>query len=396
MAEDDVKTYKETIVEQKKDLEKLDKAISRQDELIDNAVKEFKKLIVEGAEKNKALISLQEETISSLRDVLKTQQETYNRADFINRQTKVKLIQSERAINQRTTVIKSKNEELEELRKTQKNHIAAHDADLKRYDKIIEEKIQQIAILEKEKMSIVGQLDFANAKVSLAYNDVISFRTEINKIRSVYEKLNENLEAEMRIKRENDEKQQAQIDSINESIRTIEENTKKLMQQLQVVGEVIENSVDVNEPPQITLKDNLITLKRGFYEEQKFIPKFDNPHIFGFSGSEDPSKLLEKQKKVTARKTVDLNYGSHLIFVYSDIVAEHFVGQQSVRVLRVVPLKRNKNHDIVHERFMKPLYFPVRTNRIEEINFILADEAGNLVKFASGRVQIGLHLKRVI
>ena len=44
---------------------------------------------------------------------------------------------------------------------------------------------------------------------------------------------------------------------------------------------------------------------------------------------------------------------------------------------------------------MKPLYFPIRTNRIEEINFILADEAGNLIKFASGCVQIGLHLKRV-
>ena len=165
---------------------------------------------------------------------------------------------------------------------------------MQKFDKIIEEKTKKIEALEKEKRTIVRELDFANAKVSLAYNDVIKFRTEIQEIRNFNEKMNETLESEMRAKREDDEGQQAQIDNINEWIKTIEENTKNVMEQLKVVGEVIENSVDINEPPEIVLKENLVSIKKGYYEDQKFISKFDNPNIFGFLGSEDPSKLLQK------------------------------------------------------------------------------------------------------
>ena len=111
---------------------------------------------------------------------------------------------------------------------------------------------------------------------------------------------------------------------------------------------------------------------------------------------DSPYATLQSQLSVKGSVAADINFGSNLLFVYSDIVAPHFVGDKLTRILRILPIKKGEKHEIVHERFEKPFYYPVRTNKIEDVNFILADEHDESIKFTSGRVLIGLHLKRFI
>ena len=130
---------------------------------------------------------------------------------------------------------------------------------------------------------------------------------------------------------------------------------------------------------------------------KKIYPKCDDQAVVSALGFfQNPAKLLQTEAKVTAPRAADSAARSSSLFVYSDKVAPRYVGDKLARVLKILPLKKGAKHDMVHERFTKPFYYPVRTNKIENINFILTDETGNPVEFASGRVLIGLHLKRFV
>ncbi|XP_053214652.1 myosin-11-like [Panonychus citri] len=382
--------------ELKKLNEKLDVIASKPEEDLKKAHAKLDILLASSGS-NPKVVDLQYEIVRTLSDIIRAKNESFNTTQSFAFALQRQLMDSERALVNSKIIIESKEKQLTAEREMKKLQQDEADRRLADYEKVIAEKNKRIEELEKEKTELIAQRDSANGQILTALNEISKLQAEIKEIKSITKTMNDALQTEITTNREQDKKVQAELDEIKTSIENIEKNIEKLTVKRKKVAKIIDNSIDINEPPEIVLKDDLITIKRGMYEDRKFIPKFDDPlmlETFGFSY--DPSPVLHTQKKITARKTVDLNYGSHLIYVYSDIVAEHFVGQQSVRVLRVVPLKRGKSHDIVHERFVKPLYFPVRTNRIEEINFILGDETGSLVRFASGRVHIGLHLKRII
>jgi hypothetical protein len=150
-------------------------------------------------------------------------------------------------------------------------------------------------------------------------------------------------------------------------------------------------------PCRIEYSKGVDAIIRGWMNGKKIIPKFhDMSFVNALGFIDDPSVKLQTLPKVQADRAADLTLRLNLLFVYSDIVAPHFVGDRLTRVLRILPLKRGKRHELVHERFVKPFYYPVRSNRIEDVNFILTDEIGDTIKFGSGRVLVGLHLKHFV
>ena len=82
------------------------------------------------------------------------------------------------------------------------------------------------------------------------------------------------------------------------------------------------------------------------------------------------------------------------IYVYSDIIAETYVGTQFVPLLRTVPIRKENRNKYVTEFFDSPRYLPLARSYIEQIEMRLCDEYGENVRFEWGHVVITLNFRR--
>lgn len=98
--------------------------------------------------------------------------------------------------------------------------------------------------------------------------------------------------------------------------------------------------------------------------------------------------------KIVTAKPVTLPPMASNIYVYSDIVAETYVGNQFVPLLRTVPIRIENRGKYVTEFFDKPRYLPLARSYIEQIEMRLCDEYGENVRFEWGHVVITLHFRR--
>lgn len=205
----------------------------------------------------------------------------------------------------------------------------------------------------------------------------------------------------------------AELAKLKNDIAVNENAREKLVKEISEVKEdlyklkpQVNYDIEMEEEDQIPVieieGDGFIKIKRGYLKKKVVMPYFTDPAFLqslGFdiySFQTEIARLMTSEIFIKGDKKANFDLKAHLMFVYSDIVGEHFVGDKSARVLRVLPIRHNGNNELVHERFMKPFYYPIRSNRVEQINFILTDETGDTVKFNSGRVLIGLHLKKVV
>lgn len=165
------------------------------------------------------------------------------------------------------------------------------------------------------------------------------------------------------------------------------------------------------KPPELILiteeetKKQKIVIKAGRIPDvEKGIYPIFTDHTFiralGFDNntfaSEMKEAVTEDLQEIKAQNQPDLGPKSHLLFIYSDIIHEHFVGDTAARVLRVVPLNREPSDRLGHMTFTSPYYYPVRSNKIEDISIVLCDETGNQIRFKTGRVYLSLHFKKTV
>ncbi|XP_025018339.1 myosin-10-like [Tetranychus urticae] len=281
--------------------------------------------------------------------------------------------------------VNDKNQEISNLKEIQRNYDS-----LKTEKEGLERRIKETQKNLNDCNIKVADLDEKKSQIDALENDI---RGKDQKIRDKQIEVNSLMDELIKVKK-------ALSDSETKLNVTKEEYTReinKLKSELGLQAENTTNESTSDKPPRLEYSKGIISIIRGWIGNMKLIPKFkDADFIRALGFIDDPSESLITNPKVTASRPADLNARSSLMFVYSDIVAPHFVGDKLTRVLRILPLKRGQRHEIVHERFVKPFYYPVRTNQIEDVNFILTDETGNPIKFASGRVAIGLHLKRFV
>lgn len=166
------------------------------------------------------------------------------------------------------------------------------------------------------------------------------------------------------------------------------------------------NEADI-KPPSISKESiegkDRVVIKSGSLPDS-YDPVFPifRDHMFLRTLGFDLSIYYDQLNSATALKTMTANHKpdigpkSHLMFIYTDIIHDHFVGDITSRVLRVVPLEKGEGGDkLGHMSFNNPYYYPVRFNKIEDISIILRDETGNRIKFKNGRVYLSLHFKRI-
>lgn len=92
---------------------------------------------------------------------------------------------------------------------------------------------------------------------------------------------------------------------------------------------------------------------------------------------------------------VDRTAGIGCLFVYTNLIRHHPVGNTESQLLRVIPVPNGSTFgDIVTEEFKSPLFYPLLHTHITSIEIKICDGSNQLIKFNSGRVIIVLEVRR--
>ncbi len=81
------------------------------------------------------------------------------------------------------------------------------------------------------------------------------------------------------------------------------------------------------------------------------------------------------------------------LFIYTDIIEDHIVGDQKVPLLRTVKVT-GKYGETVMLNFENPHYIPLKQKFIDTIQTSIRDDTGQKVKFTRGRVIVKLHFRK--
>ncbi len=81
------------------------------------------------------------------------------------------------------------------------------------------------------------------------------------------------------------------------------------------------------------------------------------------------------------------------LFVYTDIIEDHIVGDSKVPLLRTVKVT-GKYGDVIMLNFENPHYIPLKQKFIDTIQTSIRDDTGQKIKFTRGRVIIKLHFRQ--
>ncbi|GFQ79246.1 uncharacterized protein TNCT_588281 [Trichonephila clavata] len=90
---------------------------------------------------------------------------------------------------------------------------------------------------------------------------------------------------------------------------------------------------------------------------------------------------------------LELDGGITEIYVYSDIIESHFVGDTIAPLLRIITVMSTKEDQIVIN-YQRPLYFPLRKNYIDCIEIELKSSSGDGIIFTSGKSLLVLSFRR--
>lgn len=131
-------------------------------------------------------------------------------------------------------------------------------------------------------------------------------------------------------------------------------------------------------------------------EEIEFLPIFDDPQFLRCLGFDHVKYATEALKFIPITSDYAPTDPSliNLLFVYTDIVREHHVGDSMSNCLRAIPLRAGDDAMISSHVFPNPYYFPIRYGDIKNISILLTDETGTPMKFVRGRTYVTLHFRR--
>jgi len=88
-----------------------------------------------------------------------------------------------------------------------------------------------------------------------------------------------------------------------------------------------------------------------------------------------------------------LNGGISEIFVYTNIIESHHVGDTVAPVLRVIPVLTENTEQIV-KVYPSPLYFPVKKSFFDTIKIELRTSSGKEITFSGGKTVLVLSFRK--
>ena len=152
---------------------------------------------------------------------------------------------------------------------------------------------------------------------------------------------------------------------------------------------------NTTDPPQFehNVKLNTFSLKLS--------PSFGitfSGHVCNILGKDNPTKYetsTSVEPKIIPFSFRENNINIvNIMYIYSDIIEEQFVGDAKARLLRnVVTQKKFNEHVCIN--FNKPHYININATTINSINIKITDTKGELINFSElfNSVLIKLHIK---
>ena len=105
-------------------------------------------------------------------------------------------------------------------------------------------------------------------------------------------------------------------------------------------------------------------------------------------------KDLKPKLAFVAEREPDVEAGLRTIFVYSDIIKSHVVGNDQLPLIRIITPKASSHGATIQESFNPIYYYPLARRYIQSISIRLATEHGDNIPFEFGDVIIKLHVKK--
>lgn len=90
----------------------------------------------------------------------------------------------------------------------------------------------------------------------------------------------------------------------------------------------------------------------------------------------------------------DLNFDTHTMFVYCNLVKETLVGDKYVPWLRIVPTNPKDTGRYLTHSFQTMQYLALSSSHINHIEIMIIDDTGTGMKFDRGKVIATLHFKK--
>lgn len=90
---------------------------------------------------------------------------------------------------------------------------------------------------------------------------------------------------------------------------------------------------------------------------------------------------------------LDVNRGVDSLYIYSDVVQPHVVGDKLVPLMRIVPIQGKPGQSIAHT-FDHVKYFPVQNNSFFSVEVDIRDDSGKKIPFERGKVVVSLHFRK--
>lgn len=122
--------------------------------------------------------------------------------------------------------------------------------------------------------------------------------------------------------------------------------------------------------------------KHGIILVHKFVSKFvDAVQAYRMKLDDEEKELLD----------------ARFLFLYTDILRLNICGSIATRLLHVTAYDATFREDYFHEKPMRIDYFPIEKTRFKNVSFLLNNEHGNNLSFASSfsPSHIALHFRRV-
>lgn len=125
------------------------------------------------------------------------------------------------------------------------------------------------------------------------------------------------------------------------------------------------------------------------------VPK--NHEIFFDKGLRDMLGFVDnepfKHGTYVSNYALEIDGGITEIYIYTDIIVSHYVGDTVSPLLRVIPCANEKEDQIV-KHYDAPLYFPLRKNYIETIEIEIKSSSGDNIIFTHGKTLVVLSFRR--
>ena len=89
---------------------------------------------------------------------------------------------------------------------------------------------------------------------------------------------------------------------------------------------------------------------------------------------------------------INTTRGIDALYVYSDVIQTKLVGNASVPLLSVVPL-RGAFGEMAYKEYASPVYSPLAKHVFSTVEMYITDSAGREIPFTSGKVTVLLHFR---